>query len=65
MQLYNLKGGDPMASIKKTRGELGAPSDKKKNRYLKPDGGINLIEKFPGIDYLKYSIKKGKKSRKR
>ena len=39
--------------------------NKKKNQYLKPDGGIDLIEKFPGIDYLKYSIKKGKKSIKR
>ncbi len=54
-----------MISKKNIKGKLGAPSDKKKNRYLKPDGGIDLIEKFPGIDYLKYSIKKGKKSRKR
>lgn len=38
---------------------------KKKNPSLKNNGGIDLIEKFPGIDYLKYSIKKGKKSRKR
>ena len=54
-----------MSKKKKINNKLGAPSNKKKNRYLNPDGGIDLIEKFPGIDYLKYNIKKRKKSRKR
>jgi len=53
---------------KKINSRLGTPSEskkKKKNQYTKSDGGIDLIEKFPGIDYLKYSIKKGKGKRKR
>lgn len=57
-----------MARIKNIKNKLGDPSKSKKknkNRYTKPDGGIDLIEKFPGIDYLKYSIEKGKESRKR
>lgn len=44
-------------------GTLG--KKKKKNPYLKPDGSIELIDEFPGTDYLKYSIKKGKGKRKR
>ncbi|GAI83673.1 unnamed protein product, partial [marine sediment metagenome] len=35
------------AKIKKINSKLGAPSDKKKNPFLKPGGGIDLIEKFP------------------
>lgn len=34
-----------MARIKK---------DKKKNPYLNPDGSLDLIEKFPGIDFMIY-----------
>jgi len=41
--------------------------DKNKNPYLKPDGGLDLIEKFPGIDFNIYEeerIKKQKGSNK-
>ena len=44
-------------------GTLG--KKKKKNPYLKPDGSIELIDEFPGTDYLEYSIRKGKGKRKR
>lgn len=47
--------------IKKKR--IRNKNDKKKNPFLKNDGGIDLIDE--DIDYIKYSIKKGKKSRKR
>jgi len=36
-----------MTKIKKINSKLGAPSDKKKNPFLKPNGGFDLIEKFP------------------
>jgi len=38
----------------------GAPSllKENKNPYLKPDGGIDLIDKFPSIDYMPYEKKK-------
>ena len=46
---YKLKGGNfIMIKIKKINNKLGAPGDKKnKNPFLKTDGGIDLIEKFP------------------
>lgn len=31
--------------------------DKKKNPYLKPDGSLDLIDKFVGIDYMPYEKK--------
>ena len=47
-----------MARIKK---------DKKKNPFLNPDGSFNLIERFPGIDFMVYekeSIRKQKAKKK-
>lgn len=43
-----------MAKIKK---------DKNKNPFLKPDGGLDLIEKFPGIDFMVYEEKRIKKQK--
>ena len=56
-----------MIRKKNIKGKSGAPSKKEKNKnpFLKLNGSIELIDEFPGIDYLEYSIKKGKKSRKR
>ena len=34
----------------------------KKNPYLNPDGSFDLIDKFIGIDYMKYSEEKPKKA---
>jgi len=31
-----------------------ARKEKRKNPFLKPDGGFNLVEKLPGIDFLIY-----------
>lgn len=45
-----------MARIKKINSKPGAPSDKKKNPFLNPDGSFDLIEKFP--------VYKSKKKRK-
>jgi len=39
--------------------------DKKKNPYLKPDGGLDLIEKFPGIDFNIYEEERIKKQKGR
>jgi len=40
----------------KKKDKLGAPG-KTKNPYLNPDGSFDLIEKFPGIDYMPYEKK--------
>ena len=56
-----------MVKIKKINSKLGAPSksDKKnKNPFLKPDGGIDLIEKFPGIDFMIYEKERLKSEKK-
>ena len=48
-----------MAKIKK---------EKIKNPFLKPDGSLDLIEKFPGIDFMIYEeerIKKQKGTRRK
>lgn len=45
-----------MAKIKK---------DKNKNPYLKPNGGFDLIEKFPGIDFDIYEEERIKKQKGR
>lgn len=55
-------GGDPMISKKNIK--LGAPG-LNKNPFLNPDGGLNLVEKFPGIDFIPYEKKKIKKRKKR
>lgn len=49
-----------MAKIKKINVKPGAPG-KIKNPYLKPGGGIDLIEKFPGIDFIPYERKRKRK----
>jgi hypothetical protein len=38
--------------------------DKNKNPYLKPDGSLELVEKFVGIDFMIYKEKKIKKPKK-
>ena len=48
-----------MTKKKEIKNKLGAPGLLKKNNpYLKPDGGVDLIDKFPGIDYMPYEKKK-------
>jgi len=41
----------------KKKDKLGPRVMTKKNPYLKPDGSFDLIEKFPGIDYMPYEKK--------
>ncbi|MBA7496902.1 hypothetical protein ES702_07511 [subsurface metagenome] len=53
-----------MAKIKKINNKLGAPG-LNKNPFLNPDGGIDLIEKFPGIDFMPYESKKKGKIKRR
>lgn len=53
-----------MIRKKNIKSKLGAPS-LNKNPFLNPDGGLDLVEKFPGIDFIKYRDKKIKKSKKR
>ena len=50
-----------MAKIKKINNKLGVPGKDKKNKnpFLKPDGGFDLIEKFPV-----YESKKKRKKRR-
>ena len=50
--------------INKKNIKLGARVVINKNPYLNPDGGIDLVEKFPGIDFLIYEKKKIKKLRR-
>ena len=38
--------------------------DKNKNSFLKPDGSLELVEEFPGIDFMPYEKKKIKKTKK-
>jgi len=45
------------------REEEAGGKGKDKNPFLNPDGGLDLIERFPGIDYMPYE-KKIKKSNK-
>jgi len=37
--------------------------DKKKNPFLNPDGSFNLIERFPGIDFMIYEKERIKKQK--
>ncbi|MBA7541852.1 hypothetical protein ES705_34168 [subsurface metagenome] len=37
--------------------------EKNKNPFLKPDGSLDLIEEFPGIDYMPYEKEKIKKNK--
>ncbi len=46
--------------IKKSNAKLGAPG-LNKNPFLKPDGGIDLIEKFPSYESKKKRKKRGDK----
>jgi len=38
--------------------------DKNKNPFLKPDGSLELVEEFVGIDFMPYEPKKIKKQKK-
>lgn len=50
-----------MAKIKRIDNKSGARPVK--NKYLKFNGSFDLVEKFPGIDYIPYEKKKIKKSK--
>ncbi len=52
-----------MDKIKKSNVKLGARVIK--NKYLLPGGGISLIEKFPGIDFMIYEEERLKREKKR
>jgi len=54
-----------MIRKKKINNELGPRVMKKKNPFLNPDGGIDLINKFPGIDYMLYEKRRIKKSKEK
>lgn len=55
-----------MAKIKKIKGKLGVPGSKEnKNLFLDPDGNLNLVEKFPGIDFMIYKKKRLKNRKQR
>ncbi|MBA7586593.1 hypothetical protein ES708_28595 [subsurface metagenome] len=53
-----------MAKTKKIRNKLRAPG-RTKNPYLESNNGFNLVEKFPGIDFMIYEKEKTKKRKKR
>jgi len=36
----------------------------KKNPFLNPDGGLDLIEKFPGIDFIPYEKRRIKNQKR-
>ena len=38
--------------------------DENKNPFLKPEGGIDLIDEFVGIDYMPYESKKKRKNKR-
>jgi hypothetical protein len=64
---FKREGDLTMAKIKKINNKLGAPSksDKKnKNPFLRFNGSINLIEKFPGIDFMIYEKERLKSEKK-
>ena len=54
-----------MTKKKENKAKLGARVVTNKNPFLNPDGGFDLIEKFPGIDFMKYSVRRTKKSNKK
>ena len=37
--------------------------EKNKNPFLKPDGSLDLIEEFPGIDFMIYEEERIKKQK--
>ena len=47
------------------REEEAGEKRKDKNLFLNPDGGLDLIERFPGVDYMPYAKKQIKKSNKK
>lgn len=57
-----LKSIEKIIKEKEKSGEK-AKNKKNKNPFLKSNGGIDLIEEFPSIDYLKYSIERNGKIR--
>ncbi|GAI68817.1 unnamed protein product [marine sediment metagenome] len=52
-----------MTKIKKIKYKLGARVIK--NKYLLPGGNLNLVEKFPGIDFMIYEKERLKREKKR
>ena len=42
--------------------EVDKKADKKKDPYLKPDGSLEIVDEFIGIDYLPYEEKPNKKT---
>ncbi|MBA7496374.1 hypothetical protein ES702_06982 [subsurface metagenome] len=47
--------------IKKSNAKLGARVMKNKNPFLRPDGSIDLIDEFVGIDFMPYESKRKRK----
>jgi len=52
-----------MIRKKRIKGKLGprALLKKNKNPFKNPDGGFDLINKFPGIDFMNYEEERIKK----
>ena len=49
--------------IKKKNKKPGAPG-LNKNPFLNPGGGIDLVEKFPGIDFIPYEKRRIKNQKR-
>jgi len=52
-----------MIRKKNIKSKLGAPGSDDKNPFLNAKGGLDLDEKFPGVNFLPYERKKVKKSK--
>ena len=53
-----------MISKKNIKDKLGAPSDNDKNPFLNAKGGFELVEKFPGIDFIPYEKRRIKNQKR-
>ena len=55
-----------MAKIKKINNKLGSRGSKEnKNPFLDPSGNLNLVERFPGIDFMIYEKERLKRKKRR
>ena len=52
-----------MNSKKENKAKLGA-SSLKKNPFLNARGGLDLVEKFPGIDFIPYEKRRIKNQKR-
>jgi len=48
---------------KKINDKIGPTGSDDKNPFLNVKGGLDLDEKFPGIDYMPYKRKRSKKAK--